>query len=323
MRFLSSMRLAIYLLLLLGALAAAGSLIPQSQPPEFYRAYYGNLIGGLLLQFSLHDVYHSWWFIALGGLLGINLLVCTARRVKQVKGIRGWGSLLLHVGMLVIFVGALLSGALKRSVYVEMGVGDSLDLTSYGFPNTALTVENFKIEYYPNLEPKQYISYVTLKTAQGKQTEKEIKVNHPLEFAGFKIYQVSYGWLLKGQVVSGDKIIPFELPDKKSLPLDETKGIRLLFMFLPDYDEESGNLKTRSPLPRNPRLASALMKGHEILEITLIRPGETAKLKEYSVTFSGYRYYTGLEIKKDPALWILYAGFISLLGGLAMRYFFR
>ncbi|MCG0278262.1 MAG: cytochrome c biogenesis protein ResB [Thermanaeromonas sp.] len=314
------MRLAIYLLLVLAALAAIGSLIPQGQPHEFYRAYYGRPVGELIIFFSLHNIYRSWWFISLEGLLAVNLLLCTVRRLRQPKTLKEWGSLLLHLSLLVILVGATLSGALKRSIYVEMGTGDSLDLASYGFPGTTLTVEDFKIEYYPTLEPKQYISYVTLKTAQGKQIKKEIKVNYPLEFAGFKIYQVSYGWLLKGQVVSNDKTIPFELPDKKSLPLDEGKGVRLFFMFLPDYDEESKNLKSRSPLPRNPRLVSLLMQGHEILDVGVVHPGETAHLKEYSITFSSFRYYTGLEIKKDPAMPVVYAGFILLLGGLAMRY---
>ncbi|MGI9952993.1 cytochrome c biogenesis protein ResB [Moorellaceae bacterium AZ2] len=320
MRFLSSMKLALFLLFFLGAVASLGTLIPQGQPPGFYRAYYGETWGNFILLLSLDHLYRSWWFITLGALLGVNLLLCSVRRGKKLTGWKGWGSILLHLSLLLVLAGAALSGYLGRSTYVEIGVGDGVDLAAYGFPGLTLTVKDFRLEYYPNLEPQQYISRLLLETAQGLKREQEVKVNYPLKFKGLKIYQKGYGWLVRGQVSTGTRVFPFELAHGEELLLDEAQNLRLRFFFLPDYDEQGATMHSRSPLPRNPKLACVLLQDTGIIAREVIGEGEGKGVKDYTVTFSGYRYYTGLEIKKDPGLGLVYMGFVLLLLGLVMRY---
>lgn len=57
-----------------------------------------------------------------------------------------------------------------------------------------------------------------------------------------------------------------------------------------------------------------------MLDLQVIRVGETKKVGEYPVKFSGYRYYTGLQIKKDSGLPVVYSGFLVMLAGFLLRY---
>ncbi|WP_258359901.1 cytochrome c biogenesis protein ResB [Moorella sulfitireducens (nom. illeg.)] len=320
LNLLSSMKLGLLLLLLLGIMASLGSFFPQGQPPGFYRVYYGELPGRLIVFLSLDHVYRSWWFLTLAALFALNTLTCSLKRIKKTPDLRSRGSVILHLSILVILAGAVISGVMARHTYVEIGTGKSLDLTAMGFPGYSLRVKEFKVEYYENLQPKQYISSVSLKTADGQEIEREIQVNRPLKYKGLKIYQASYGWLARGEAVINGKEVPFELASGRELDTDPDKNERLAFFFIPDFDEQGDTLHSRSPLPNNPRLVAVLFQDKQVMAREVLAEGETRGVGGYPVTFSGYLYYTGLEIKKDPGVGILYAGFVILLLGLVMRY---
>lgn len=311
---LSSMKLGLLLLLILGGMASLGSLVPQAQPPQFYQAYYGALSGRIITFIGLDHVYRSWWFIVTGALLTVNLLTCSIKRIKKVPGLQGWGSIILHLSILVILAGAFISGLLGRSNYIEIGNGDVIDLGAYGFPGYSLQLKGFRIEYYENMQPKQYISDISLITAEGDEFAREIMVNRPLKVGDLKIYQTSYGWLVRGQVLVKDNWQPFDLKSGRAFVVDPNKNERLVFYFIPD------GIHPSSPLPSNPRLIVTLFREQQVLAREILAEKETKNVGGYAVTFFDYRYYSGLTLKKDPGIGVLYAGFIVLLVGLILRY---
>ncbi len=318
--FFTSMKTGLLLLLLLGTLAALGSFIPQGQPEGYYRAYFGELPARMIILFSLDHLYKSWGFLGLGAVLSLNLLFCSLQRWASQTNWRRRGSVILHLGLLVILVGAVLSAALARHASVSIGVGDSRDLAADGFPGLVLTVKDFKIDYYADFTPRQYTSSVALQTAAGREIEHAILVNHPLKLGDLKIYQASYGWMVQGRAVVNGKEQPFDLPSGSSLTIEPAGGRQLLFLFIPDYDAASGGLHSRSPLPRNPRLVAVLFQDQQVQARTILAAGETGAAGGYLVTFTAYRYYTGLEIKKDPGVRVVYAGFIIVMLGFILRY---
>jgi cytochrome c biogenesis protein len=95
--FLGSVPLAIILLIVIGLLAFAGTLIPQADifSADELAAYNEvhpaiNLINRVVSSFqiadrdpwrsSIYGVYHSWWFVAAILMLAVNLTVCSVRR---------------------------------------------------------------------------------------------------------------------------------------------------------------------------------------------------------------------------------------------------
>ena len=75
-KFLSSMRFAIFLLVLLAAFCALSSLVTQGQSYEWYAARYSERTAALILAFHLDDAFHSGWFILISAFLTLNLLAC-------------------------------------------------------------------------------------------------------------------------------------------------------------------------------------------------------------------------------------------------------
>ena len=81
-RTFSSLSLAVALLILLAAVSVFGTFIPQGQQPQEYVARYGDETYRYLKLFGIIDLYHSWGFRSITTLLGINLFVCSFRRMK-------------------------------------------------------------------------------------------------------------------------------------------------------------------------------------------------------------------------------------------------
>ena len=81
--FLSSMQLAIYLLLILLVITILGTAIPQEKPPEFYVEKYPEAITNIINLLLLNDVYHSLYFYALAIFIVASLLTCTLRRFNK------------------------------------------------------------------------------------------------------------------------------------------------------------------------------------------------------------------------------------------------
>lgn len=89
--YLRSMRFGILLLLLVGACSVAGSLIPQGREISWYAENYPSFHPTLLV-LRLNDIFKSWYFLVIMGLLALNLTLCSVLRIVSV--VRGGRELL-------------------------------------------------------------------------------------------------------------------------------------------------------------------------------------------------------------------------------------
>ncbi len=80
----SSLRLTIFLLILLAVTSVLGTIILQNGTPQQYLAEYGPNLARILDFFGLFDMYHSWWFLAILALLVLNLVFCSLKRLPSV-----------------------------------------------------------------------------------------------------------------------------------------------------------------------------------------------------------------------------------------------
>lgn len=79
--FFSSVKLAIFLIIIITLASVVGTFIPQMRSAEEYAARYGQL-SELLIRLELTDLYHSWWYFALLLLFALNILICTLTRLS-------------------------------------------------------------------------------------------------------------------------------------------------------------------------------------------------------------------------------------------------
>ena len=86
LNWLSSLKIAILLLLLIAISCAIGTIIPQQEADQFYydnfnkNPFLGIINGNILLLLELNHIYTSFWFLILLIWLAVSLTVCSFRR---------------------------------------------------------------------------------------------------------------------------------------------------------------------------------------------------------------------------------------------------
>ena len=83
LKFISSMRFAIILLVIMAAACSVGSLVTQNQTYAWYAARYSERTAALIVALHLDDAFHSWYFILISAFLCLNLLLCNVIRLPS------------------------------------------------------------------------------------------------------------------------------------------------------------------------------------------------------------------------------------------------
>jgi cytochrome c biogenesis protein len=131
--WLSSMKFAINLLIVVGVVMSLGTLIPQGQAPAFYRDTYGDMLGSIITAFALDNMYQAGWFYVLIALLGGTIIFCAYQRLGKTRSLPGIGSLVFHVAIVLTLVGAAWSFGYARSAAVEIGAGQTVSMADSQF----------------------------------------------------------------------------------------------------------------------------------------------------------------------------------------------
>ena len=307
---------AILTIALILAAVLLGGLVPQGLPPEVYLDRFGEALGRVFLSLGLDDIYRTKGFMLLGGLLFAQLLFCTAKRVARLRGNgRLWlfGSVLLHVGLLVFFVGTAASLWWGKSLMIEAPEGKTVAVNQQGL-SFDIRLERFMIDYYPDSHAvRQYRSELTL-LQEGRELKRgSLEVNSPLSYEGAKIFQMSYGWLVEGTVR--------QLPDGKGQAFSVINGnwlsagnggndrLRVLLMADPDKHPS-----------RNTEVAFLLLAANGDRQAAVAAPGASVRIGNQEIRLEQIRRYSGLQVKQDPGVSAIFAGLSLALLGLMLRY---
>ncbi len=319
---LASMQTAIYLLLIVGAVSALGTFISQGQAPAFYIHHYGKPFAFIINGLGLGNLYQVWWFLLLNILLSLSILACAYQRLRRGRKISILASLLMHLALVLILMGAIWSLGLTHDTLLEVKKGESVSLSAYGFPEGTLTLNDFKIDYYPDFQPRQYTSSLTLSAYKGQNYEEDIYVNNPLKAGSLKIYQSSWGWVMQLSDLSSSAEKTICLKERESYLLDEQEKISIQAMFLPDFVDSKTGIHSKSPIPNHPHAWLTIFQQDKIIDMAIIPLGEEAELASYHLRFDSFLPYSGLHIKQDSGVYMVFAGFVLLLTGLGIRYCF-
>ena len=244
------------------------------------------------------------------------------RPIRAPANRQQFGLLLLHISVLVVLIGALVSGLTGQKSAVQLAAGESVNLEALGFGGNFLRLDKFQIQYHEAFAatPKQISSQVSL-LAHGRELKGVIRVNQPFKAAGLTIFQSGYGWQLKGALAAAGVQRDFSLMDRGLISLADETDLGLYFV--PHFDPASGSLESKTRWPQNPHLACALTQNGELSAAEIIPAGKTKMVGDIMVTFSDYRPYSALAIKRDRGVKVVFAGFGLALAGIIMRYFPR
>ncbi|MBI5855794.1 MAG: cytochrome c biogenesis protein ResB [Nitrospirae bacterium] len=82
--FFASLKLAMFLFLVLAVTATIGTVIQQGERADVYVKEYGEEAYRWFVRLGFTDVYHTWWFTSLLALLCINSLTCFSQRFPSI-----------------------------------------------------------------------------------------------------------------------------------------------------------------------------------------------------------------------------------------------
>ena len=240
-----------------------------------------------------------------------------------------WGTLAVHIAVLLIAAGALTGNLLGFTQTVTVGQAETvaLPLDRNGGRQAELTLRDFRIEYYPDGSVSEYISDLTV-AADGDVRQQTVRINHPLDYQGISLYQMDHGHqvLARRQSPGGAVLTEAWLADSGRLAIDDAAGLSLAVLgYVPDFDPRRPAV-SRSPFPNNPRVLYAFYRQNEAVDWGVAALGQTLILQGYdsTVTFPDVRPYSVFEAKSDPGLPAVMSGFVLLslasFASLLLRY---
>ncbi|KAI3829981.1 hypothetical protein L1987_04113 [Smallanthus sonchifolius] len=237
------------------------------------------------------------------------------------KGLAGrFAPIGVHLALLLIMGGGTSSatGSFKGSVTVPQGLnfvmGDVLGPNGFlSTPteafNTEVHVNRFYMDYYDSGEVSQFHTDLSLFDIDGKEVmRKTISVNDPLRYEGVTIYQTD--WSISALQILKDDEGPFNLA---VAPLTINGDKKLYGSFLPVGNADTPNVKGISMLLRD--LQSVVLYDQDGKFVGVRRPGSKLpiEINGTKIEIMDAIGSSGLDMKTDPDVPIVYAGFGALM----------
>ncbi|MBD2209779.1 cytochrome c biogenesis protein [Nostoc linckia FACHB-104] len=240
------------------------------------------------------------------------------------KGIVGRiGPIIVHIGIVTILLGGIW-GAMTGFMAQEMvasgdtfqvkNIVDAGPLASSQVPKDwSVRVNRFWIDYTPTGGIDQFYSDMSVLNQQGQEVDhKKIFVNEPLRYHGVTFYQTDWG--LAGVRIQFNNSPIFQLPMAQ---LDTNGAGRIWGTWIP----------TKPDLSAGVSLIAKDLQGMVLIYdatgklIDTVRAGMSTQVNGVTLKILEVIGSTGLQIKADPGIPIVYTGFALLMLGVVMSYF--
>jgi cytochrome c biogenesis protein len=196
----------------------------------------------------------------------------------------------------------------KVTNFVEAGDWSSPDR----FRGWSLKVNRFWIDYTPSGAIDQFYSDLSVVDDQGQERDrKTIYVNEPLRYNGVVFYQTD--WSIANVKIRLNNSPVFQLPMEK---LDIEGGGRIWGTWIPTKPDMSEGV---SLLARDLQ-GTALVYDQTGQLVSSLRVGNAIEVNGVTLSLLDITGATGLQIKSDPGIPLVYLGFALLMLSTALSY---
>ena len=392
-----SIKLTIFLLILLAALSVIGTVITQNASSEAYIERYGARLYEVFDFFDLFGMYHSWWFKTILILLVTNLVACSLDRFPGVwkqffrkssavaledsmvkilpyverisiagqartnpeeavrSNLKGrlkhlerieteqtvtlfsekgrfsrLGVYIAHLSFIIILIGGLMGSQYGFSGFVNIWEGGTVDQVGLRTKDKvvqksipfSVRCDDFKVAFYdvPGNQRfvKEYTSILTILENGKEILTQTVRVNHPLHYKGLTFYQSSYGSIQEAtlgiQWKDRKEKTLFKVVEGESVPVPNSNALVRMVRYLPEVHNLGEGLQMILLRPNQPPQPLWVMKN----------PPKSNPQDEGAFSFEGIstKNYTGLQVAKDPGVWVVWLGCALLILGLIVSFFF-
>ena len=238
-----------------------------------------------------------------------------------------------HLSIVIILIGGLLGSFFSFEGYMNILEGETVDrvllrgkdeeiLKPLGFK---VRCDDFSITYYdlPGRKEKHVKDYTSMLTIleDGKEVlRKTVEVNHPLHYKGLAFYQSSYGAIHNVSVGiqrkdKKEKAV-LKMFEGEIAPIPNSNIQIRLLRYVPQVHTFGEGVQVVLFEPnRMPRTAWLLKN---------VPKSNSERNDDLVLTFEGVtsREYTGLQVTKDPGVWVVWVGSGLLIFGFIVSFFF-
>ncbi len=265
------------------------------------------------------------------------------------------GVYVVHLSVIFLLVGGLVGSLFGFEGFVNIAEGEATD--TIRIRNTGqlhrldfqIRCDDFQLTLYENGTPREYRSTLTLLEGEKAVKQKDIIVNDPLRYRGVNIFQSSYGKLPPEAMARPQSPDPgpkktydltftsrasgmsYTVEAEVGVPVNipEGMGTFMIMTYAPAADfrgmDVGAALKgVLTPLEGEPidvllplQFANfdKMRGGDVIISVAGRANGSPASppIKE--------RFYTGLQVTRDPGVWLVYSGFILMIAGCFVTFY--
>ena len=254
-----------------------------------------------------------------------------------------FGVYLVHLSVLLILIGGIVGSFFGFEAYVNIPEGEIASVVRLRRTQApkalsfSVHCKDFAVDFYENGAPKEYRSDLSFMDSGKVLLEGTLLVNHPITFRGITFYQSSYGTIPGRKVrlrISQDgersQNSAFEVEKGLSVPLPGSEaqfrvaevegnlrgmmGPAVLISVLSDRGKETRFWVFQNIDMLRKRFPPAMFQS------PVLNP---SSFKPYTFFLDGIetKYYTGLQVNRDPGVPLVWLGFFLIIAGLFVTFF--
>ncbi|MCO1601863.1 cytochrome c biogenesis protein ResB [Desulfosporosinus nitroreducens] len=231
-----------------------------------------------------------------------------------------WGSLISHISFVVLVIGAILGTTMGFKGFMMTSAGTTIPINSINVSRGTVK-QDFSVHIYSaedrflaNGERDNWYTDMGI-IENGKEVlRKTISVNHPLTYKGVTFYQSSFANGARLSVDLKGQKIPVVLQDRGGNYF-QAPGTELYLIVAAIKSD-----------PQKPIIQYQVYKGKGVQPVQTgqLNTGQTIDVQgEYKLTLEGSAGFTGLQVKQDPGVMVVWLGCALLLLGLLLSFYWR
>jgi len=251
------------------------------------------------------------------------------------------GVYLVHLSVLIILIGSIVGSLFGFEAYVNIPEGEAVNKVrlrkTQAFKPMPFDIrcDRFSVEFYDNGAPKEYRSDLTFLEDGKAALQGPLLVNHPVTFRGITFYQASYGSLPGNKARIGirregdpaNALLDVEIERPYDLP--GQPGQFMVFEARSDFMKMGPAVQVAVRPEQGEEIRFWVFKNIDLIKerfpgfferFPKFNPGA---YKPYHFTLQSIeaKYYTGLQVSRDPGVPLVWTGFFLIMIGLFVTFF--
>jgi cytochrome c biogenesis protein len=241
------------------------------------------------------------------------------------------GVYIAHLSLIIILIGGLIGSFFGFKGFVNIFEGETVDRIGIRTKNKAVEraipfsvrCDDFKVTFYdvPGNQRfvKEYTSILTILESGKEVLKQTVRVNHPLHYRGLTFYQSSYGShqaaTIGVQSKGKKEKVLLKITEGETVPIPNSNAGLRMVRYVPQVLNLGEGLQMILLKPNQPPRPIWALQDPSKLD---------QRDEEFIVSFEGIsvQEYTGLQVAKDPGVWVVWIGCALLIVGLVVSFFF-